>query len=100
MWLCQNWSLSSKKGMSEELRIVVNDIRERCEKVQTEFDANFDRNEEKYVILADEFRAYFRKKGFVPQHTQDAKDSIDYMDNVMKKIREINRRNNILKKKI
>ena len=58
-----------------------------------------DRNEEKYVILADEFRAYFRKKGFVPQNTQDAKDSIDYMDNVMKKIREINRRNNILKKK-
>ena len=99
MWLCQNWSLSSKKGMSEELRIVVNDIRERCEKVQAEFEANFDRNEEKYVILADEFRAYFRKKGFVPQHTQDAKDSIDYMDNVMKKIREINRRNNILKKK-
>lgn len=88
-----------KKGISEELRIVVNDIRERCEKVQTEFDANFDRNEEKYVILADEFRAYFRKKGFVPQNTQDAKDSIDYMDNVMKKIREINRRNNILKKK-
>lgn len=85
--------------MSEELRIVVNDIRERCEKVQAEFDANFDRNEEKYVILADEFRAYFRKKGFVPQNAQDAKDSIDYMDNVMKKIREINRRNNILKKK-
>ncbi len=115
-----------KKGISEELRIVVNDIRERCEKVQTEFDANFDRNEEKYVILADEFRAYFRKKGFVPQILQDAKDSIladefrayfrkkgfvpqilqdakdsiDYMDNVMKKIREINRRNNNLEEKI
>lgn len=88
-----------KKGMSEELRIIVNDIRERCEKVQAEFEANFDRNEEKYVILADEFRAYFRKKGFVPQNTQDAKESIDYMDNVMKKIREINRRNNLLKKK-
>lgn len=88
-----------KKGMSEELRIIVNDIRERCEKVQAEFETNFDRNEEKYVILADEFRAYFRKKGFVPQNTQDAKESIDYMDNVMKKIREINRRNNLLKKK-
>lgn len=88
-----------KKGMSEELRIIINDIRERCEKVQAEFEANFDRNEEKYVILADEFRAYFRKKGFVPQNTKDAKESIDYMNNVMKKIREINRRNNLLKKK-
>lgn len=88
-----------KKGISEELRIIVNDIRERCERVQAEFEANFDRTEEKYVILADEFRAYFRKKGFIPQNTQEAKESIDYMDAVMKKIREINRRNNILKKK-
>ena len=90
-----------KKGISEELRIIVNDIRERCEKVQAEFEANFDKAEDKYVIviLAEEFREYFRKKGFVPQSTQDAKESIDYMDSVMKKIREINRRNNILKKK-
>ncbi len=88
-----------KKGISEELRIIVNDIRERCERVQAEFEANFDRTEEKYVILADEFREYFRKKGFVPQSTQDAKESIDYMDSVMKKIHEINRRNNMLKKK-
>ena len=88
-----------KKGISEELRIIVNDIRERCEKVQAEFEANFDKAEDKYVILAEEFREYFRKKCFVPQNTQEAKESIDYMDSVMKKIREINRRNNILKKK-
>ena len=88
-----------KKGMPEELRIVVNDIRERCERVQAEFEANFDTREERYVILADEFRVYFRKKGFVPQSTEDAKASIQYMDEVMKKIREINRRNNILKRK-
>ena len=88
-----------KKGIPEELRIVVNDIRERCEQVQAEFEANFDTREERYVILADEFREYFRKKGFVPQNTEDAKASIQYMDEVMKKIREINRRNNILKRK-
>lgn len=74
-----------KKGISEELRIIVNDIRERCEKVQAEFEANFDKAEDKYVILAEEFREYFRKKGFVPQNTQEAKESIDYMDSVMKK---------------
>ena len=88
-----------KKGIPEELRIVVNDIRERCERVQAEFEANFDTKEERYVILADEFREYFRKKGFVPQSTEDAKASIQYMDEVMKKIREINRRNNLLKRK-
>lgn len=88
-----------KKGLPEELRIIVNDIKERCERVQAEFEANFDQKEERYVILADEFREYFRKKGFVPQSTSDAKESIAYMEEVMKKIREINRRNNILKKK-
>ncbi len=88
-----------KKGLPEEMRIIVNDIRERCERVQAEFEANFDTKEEKYVILADEFREYFRKKGFVPKDTADAKESIQYMDEVMKKIREINRRNLILKKK-
>ena len=88
-----------KRGLPEELRIMVNDIRDRCERVQAEFEANFDTKEEKYVLLADEFREYFRKKGFVPKDTNDAKESIDYMDEVMKKIREINRRNNLLKKK-
>ncbi len=88
-----------KKGLSEELRIIVNDIRERCERVQQEFEANFDPKEEKYVVLADEFRQYFRKKGFVPKSTDDAKASIQYMDEVMKKIREINHRNNVLKRK-
>ena len=88
-----------KKGIPEELRIIVNDIRERCERVQAEFEANFDQKEEQYVVLADEFREYFRKKGFVPQSTAEAKESIAYMEEVMKKIREINRRNNILKKK-
>ena len=88
-----------KKGVPEEMRIVVNDIRERCDKVQAEFEANFDKGEDKYVILADQFREYFRKKGFVPQNTAEAKESIAYMDTVMAKIREINRRNNLLKKK-
>lgn len=88
-----------KKGLSEELRIIVNDIRERCERVQTEFEANFDQKEEQFVVLAEEFRKYFREKGFVPKSTKEAKESIAYMDEVMKKIREINRRNNMLKKK-
>jgi type I restriction enzyme R subunit len=88
-----------KKGMPEELRIFVNDLKERCERVQAEFEANFDTTEEQFVILAKEFREYFRKKGFVPKSTQEAKESIEYMDEVMKKIREINRRNNVLKHK-
>ena len=88
-----------KKGIPEEMRIFINDIRERYEKVQAEFEINFDHHEDKYANLAEEFRKYFREKGYVPQNTKDAKDMIGYMDEVMKKIREINRRNNVLKNK-
>lgn len=88
-----------KKRQTEELRIVINDLRERAEKVQREFESNFDHKEEKYVLLADEFRKYFREHGFLPKSTQEIKEAIEYMDSVMKKIREINRRNNALRNK-
>lgn len=88
-----------KKGMSEELRIIVNDLRERAEKVQREFESNFDHKEDKYVLLSEEFRKYFREHGFSPKSTKEAKEAIEYMDSVMKKIREINRRNNALRNK-
>ena len=87
------------KGLPEEMEIVINDLREKIERVQREFECNFDKKEEKYVNLAEEFRTYFRKKGFVPADVKDARESVRYMDEVMKKIREINRRNNLLKKK-
>ena len=87
------------KGIPEELAIVINDLKEKFERVQREFEGNFDQKEEKYVILADEFRSFFRKKGFVPANVKEAKEEVHYMDEVMAKIKEINARNNMLKKK-
>ena len=87
------------KGVPEELQIFINDLRDKYERVQREFEVNFDKVEDKYVNLAEEFRSFFRKKGFVPESVKDAKENIHYMDEVMKKIKEINARNNLLKKK-
>ena len=87
------------KGVPEELAIVINDLKEKFERVQREFEGNFDQKEEKYVILADEFRSFFRKKGFIPANVKEAKEEVHYMDEVMAKIKEINARNNMLKKK-
>ncbi len=84
---------------SEELRIYNNDIKERAEKVMMEFERNFDQQEIKYVNLIEEFKRFFREKGFMPQDVADAKLKIEYMDDVMKKIREINRANEVLKGK-
>ena len=88
-----------RKRMEEELQIIYNDLRQRYESVLTEFNANFDQQEDKYVSLSEDFREYFRKRGFTPETVAQAKEDIGYMDEVMKKIREINRRNNMLKRK-
>ena len=83
----------------EELEFLFNDLKDRYQKVREEFLSNFDHREEKYVNLAAEFKAFFRKRGFAPQTVSEAKDAIGYIDSVMTKIREINRLNNMLKRK-
>lgn len=83
----------------EELEIVYNDLIERYHDIKREFDSCIDKAEDKYISLADDFRQYFKKKGFTPDDVATVKEEIGYMDEVMRKIREINRRNNMLKRK-
>lgn len=83
----------------EELEIVYNDLIERYYDVKREFDSCFDKQEDKYVSLAEDFQSYFKKKGFTRSDVASVKSDLHYMDDVMKRIREINRRNNMLKKK-
>ena len=88
-----------KKGQ-EELEIIYNDLKERYDKVREEFEANFDKQKDPvYVSLADEFKKYFRKRGFQLQDVVQAKEEIGYMDTVMERIRAINRANEMLKRK-
>ena len=90
---------SFRKRGEEELQIVYNDLRERFRRVREEFESNFDKKEDKFVSLSEEFRNYFKKRGFEPKTVADAKESIGYMDQVMARIREINRLNNMLRVK-
>lgn len=83
----------------EELQIVYNDLRERYEKVETEFGKNIDHEEDAYISLSEDFRKYFAKKGFTPDTVAEAKDDIQYMDAVMEKIKKINRANAVLRAK-
>lgn len=90
---------SFRRKSQGELSFLFDDFREHYQRVKQEFEANFDHTEGKYVSLIDEFRAFFRKRGFAPQTVTEAKDALGYMDTVMAKIREINRLNNMLKRK-
>jgi type I restriction enzyme R subunit len=50
-----------------------------------------------FISLAKLFREYFKDKNIEPASAAEARERIEYMDGVMEKIREINRRNNQLK---
>ena len=83
----------------EELEFLFNDLKDRYQNVRREFESNFDHHEDKYVNLLAEFKSFFRERGFAPQTVAEAREAIGYMDGVMAKIREINRLNNMLKRK-
>ena len=46
---------------NEELQIVYNDLKERYDKVESEFNQNIDHQEDAYITLAEDFRKYFAK---------------------------------------
>lgn len=86
-------SFEFKKGISEELKIVINDLSEEIQRVNAEFDRNFDPKEPRYVILCEEFHKYFKRHRITPENVAQAKADIGYINEVMRKIREINQRN-------
>lgn len=89
-------SFEFKRGIPEEMEIVINDLSEEIQRVREEFERNFDAKEPRYVNLCEEFREYFRKHSITPENVAQAKADIGYINEVMKKIREINQRNLIL----
>lgn len=88
-----------KRIGEEELEIIYNNLIERYYDVKREFDNCLDKQEDKYISLAEDFQTYFKKKGFTRNDVAAVKADLRYMNEVMRKIREINRRNNMLKKK-
>lgn len=88
-----------RKRGNEELEIVYNDLRDRYDRVEQEFAANIDNEEEAFITLSEDFRKYFARRGFTPESVADAREDIDYMDAVLKKIKKINRDNAALQAK-
>ena len=84
---------------SEELTIYNNDLHDREVKVMQEFERNFDQKEPAFVNLIEEFKRFLSEKGIRPKDVSDYKLKIGYMDEVMKKIRQINHANENLKSK-
>lgn len=91
-------TFSFNKVKEEELRMLSDDYTETWQRTWGEFNNNFDQEDEQFITLAQAFREYFKDKNIEPVSAAEAKERIGYMDSVMEKIREINRRNNQLKR--
>lgn len=90
-------SFSFTKVKEEELRMLSDDYTETWQRTWGEFNKNFDQSAEDFISLAKIFRDYFKDKNIEPATVAEARERIGYMDSVMEKIREINKRNNQLK---
>ena len=90
-------TFSFTKVKEEELRMLSDDYTETWQRTWGEFNKNFDQSDEDFISLAKIFRDYFKDKNIEPSTVAEARERIGYMDSVMEKIREINRRNNQLK---
>lgn len=78
-----------KKGEGE-LEIIYNQLAETMENVKNEFDRNIDKQAPDYIELSKAFQEFFKRNGFTPQNVAEAKEQINYMEEVMRKIRKIN----------
>lgn len=76
-----------------------NQLQEKLHQVIAEFECNIDHEEKEFRGILATFRKYYREKGFQPKSLVEIKEQIGYLDDVMKQLREINLRNNLLKSK-
>lgn len=91
-------TFSFRKLSEQELRMVGDDYKDNWISTIGEFERNFDQEDEAYITLAKAFRDFFKNKGVEPNSVAEARESIGYMKEVMAKIREINRRNEKIKR--
>lgn len=88
-----------KKGKGELKFIWDDEMQDKLRRVIDEFESNFDHEEQKFKKLIESFKKYYREKGFKPQSRQEILEKMGYLDEVLQVIRDINRRNTLLKHK-
>lgn len=84
----------------EELSIASRDeYQEKWAKVIRAFTANFDQDDPEYISLHDAFIERFKERGFVPESMAKFKEDNLALDEIIKKLQELQVRNNALVKK-
>lgn len=90
----------SKIGQ-EEMRIISGgvELKEKWERTITAFTQNFDQDDSEYITLRDAFMQRFKEHGFVIDSIAKFNEETSALDDIIKRLQDIQKRNNILLKR-
>lgn len=90
----------SKIG-EEEMKIISGgvELKEKWERTITAFTQNFDQDDPEYITLRDAFMQRFKEHGFVINSIAKFNEETSALDDIIKRLQDIQKRNNILLKR-
>jgi len=87
-----------KKTGENEL-VLADSFRDKLRKTRQEFQNNFDKKDPEYITLQEELIRIFKKKNMNEISQEEMVENIDYINKVYDKIKELNRKDNLIKSK-
>lgn len=97
----ENIEFNFKSIGTEEMKIISGgvELKEKWKKTIYEFTENFDPEDPEYITLREAFMKRFKEHGFVINSIKDFNEQSKGLDEVLKKLAEIKRKNSIILKK-
>lgn len=97
----KNISFTFSKIGEEEMKLISggNELVEKCHKVRHAFASNVDQEDPEFISLYEAFRQRFKEHGFVINSVDEYNAHSRMLDEVLKKLAELQKKNTVLMKK-
>lgn len=97
----QDITFNFSKIGEEEMKMIddVNELREKWKKTVRDFTKNIDQDDPEYITLMEAFMARFRECGFMPDSIAMFNEHSKALDDILKKLADIQKKNTVLLKK-
>ena len=97
----QDITFNFSKIGEEELKLVSGgiELNEKLQKTIRKFTENIDQEDPEYITLREAFHERFREHGFAPQTMDDFNSYSKSMDEILEKLSELQKKNNVLLRK-
>jgi type I restriction enzyme R subunit len=85
--------------ISEEELVLADKLKDSLRKTREEFNNNFDSSDPEFISLYDELKRIFKLKNLDEVTQDEMNENIDTLNKIYERIKELNRKNNLLKDK-